>query len=69
MTLPSTGAASRRVQRTYVPERAKQIGTSVRAVDRSLNLDGGGHVLLDTTLIDGDGLVVVADPDYLDEGY
>jgi aspartate/methionine/tyrosine aminotransferase len=33
-------------------ERAKQIGTSVRAADRSLNLDGGGHGLLDTTHFD-----------------
>src|ERR1700722_14821328 len=52
MTLPSTGAAPRRVQRTYMPERAKQIGASVRAADRSLNLDGGGHGLLDTTHFD-----------------
>jgi aspartate/methionine/tyrosine aminotransferase len=52
VTVPSTAAASQRVQRTYLPERAEQIGTSVRAADRSLNLDGGGHGLLDTTHFD-----------------
>ena len=35
-----------------MPERAKQIGTTVCAADRSLNLDGGGHGLLDTTHFD-----------------
>jgi aspartate/methionine/tyrosine aminotransferase len=52
MTVPSRAAASRRVQRTYLPERAEQIGMSVRAADRSLHLDGGGHGLLDTTHFD-----------------
>jgi hypothetical protein len=52
MTVPSTQAASRRVLRTHIPERAGQIGMSVRAADRSLRLDGGGHGLLDTTHFD-----------------
>jgi hypothetical protein len=43
MTVPSTQPASRRVLRTHIPERAGQIGMSVRAADRSLRLDGGGH--------------------------
>jgi len=54
MTVPSTDAASRRVQRTYMPEFAEQIGMSVRDADRSLHLDGGGHGLLDTTHFDTD---------------
>jgi aspartate/methionine/tyrosine aminotransferase len=36
----------------HMPERAGQIGMSVREADRSLNLDGGGHGLLDTTHFD-----------------
>jgi aspartate/methionine/tyrosine aminotransferase len=52
MTAPSTRAASRRVLRTHIPDRADQIGESVRAADRSLRLDGGGHGLLDTTHFD-----------------
>jgi aspartate/methionine/tyrosine aminotransferase len=52
MTLPSAPAASRRVLRTHIPERADQIGMSVRDADRSLRLDGGGHGLLDTTHFD-----------------
>jgi aspartate/methionine/tyrosine aminotransferase len=54
MTVPSTGAASRRVQRTYLPEFAERIGMSVRDADRSLHLDGGGRGLLDTTHFDTD---------------
>jgi aspartate/methionine/tyrosine aminotransferase len=52
MTAPSTPAASQRVLRTHIPDRADQIGESVRAADRSLSLDGGGHGLLDTTHFD-----------------
>jgi aspartate/methionine/tyrosine aminotransferase len=52
MTVPSARAASLRVLRTHIPERADQIGTSVWAADRSLRLDGGGHGLLDTTHFD-----------------
>ena len=52
MTAPSTRAASERVLRTHIPDRADQIGESVRAADRSLRLDGGGHGLLDTTHFD-----------------
>jgi aspartate/methionine/tyrosine aminotransferase len=52
MTFPSTRAPSQRVLRTHLPERAGQIGMSVRAADRSLGLDGGGHGLLDTTHFD-----------------
>jgi len=52
MPLPSTPAVSRRVLRMHMPERAGQIGMSVREADRSLNLDGGGHGLLDTTHFD-----------------
>ena len=52
MTAPSTRAASQRVLRTHIPDRADQIGESVRAADRSLRLDGGGHGLLDTTHFD-----------------
>jgi aspartate/methionine/tyrosine aminotransferase len=52
MTAPSTRAASQRVLRTHIPDRANQIGESVRAADRSLRLDGGGHGLLDTTHFD-----------------
>jgi aspartate/methionine/tyrosine aminotransferase len=36
----------------HIPERVSQIGMSVRAADRSLKLDGGGHGLLDTTHFD-----------------
>ena len=52
MSLPSSPATSRRVLRMHIPERASQIGMSVRAADRSLKLDGGGHGLLDTTHFD-----------------
>jgi aspartate/methionine/tyrosine aminotransferase len=52
MTAPSTRAASQRVLRTHIPDRADQIGESVRSADRSLSLDGGGHGLLDTTHFD-----------------
>ena len=52
MTAPSSRAASQRVLRTHIPDRAGQIGESVRAADRSLRLDGGGHGLLDTTHFD-----------------
>jgi aspartate/methionine/tyrosine aminotransferase len=52
MTAPSTRAVSQRVLRTHIPDRADQIGESVRAADRSLRLDGGGHGLLDTTHFD-----------------
>jgi aspartate/methionine/tyrosine aminotransferase len=52
MTMPSAPAASRRVLRTHIQERADQIGMSVRDADRSLRLDGGGHGLLDTTHFD-----------------
>src|ERR1700733_13667899 len=52
MPLPSTPAVSRRVLRMHMPERAGQIGMSVREADRSLRLDGGGHGLLDTTHFD-----------------
>jgi aspartate/methionine/tyrosine aminotransferase len=52
MSLPSTPAVSRRVLRMHMPERAGQIGMSVREADRWLNLDGGGHGLLDTTHFD-----------------
>jgi aspartate/methionine/tyrosine aminotransferase len=52
MTAPLTPAASQRVLRTHIPDRAGQIGESVRAADRSLRLDGGGHGLLDTTHFD-----------------
>jgi aspartate/methionine/tyrosine aminotransferase len=52
MTAPSTRATSQRVLRTHIPDRADQIGESVRAADRSLRLDGGGHGLLDTTHFD-----------------
>ena len=52
MSLPSTPAVSRRVLRMHMPERAEQIGMSVREADRWLNLDGGGHGLLDTTHFD-----------------
>ena len=52
MAAPSTRAASRRVLRTHIPDRADQIGMSVRAADRSLGLDGGSRGLLDTTHFD-----------------
>src|SRR3984885_10481638 len=52
MPLPSTPAVSRRVLRMHMPERAGQIGMSVREADRWLNLDGGGRGLLDTTHFD-----------------
>jgi aspartate/methionine/tyrosine aminotransferase/phosphoglycerate dehydrogenase-like enzyme len=52
MTVPSTPAASRRVLRMHIPERAAQIGMSVRAADQTLGLDGGHHGLLDTTHFD-----------------
>lgn len=52
MPLPSIPAVSRRVLRMHMPERAEQIGMSVREADRWLNLDGGGHGLLDTTHFD-----------------
>ena len=52
MSLPSIPAVSRRVLRMHMPERAEQIGMSVREADRWLNLDGGGHGLLDTTHFD-----------------
>lgn len=52
MSVPSTQAASRRVLQMHIPERAGQIGMSVRAADQSLRLDGGGHGLLDTTHFD-----------------
>ena len=52
MSLPSTPAVSRRVLRMHMPERAGQIGMSVREADRWLNLDGGGRGLLDTTHFD-----------------
>src|SRR5487761_1322995 len=52
MPLPSTPAVSRRVLRMHMPERAEQIGMSVREADRWLNLDGGGRGLLDTTHFD-----------------
>ena len=52
MSPPSSPATSRRVLRMHIPERVSQIGMSVRAADRSLKLDGGGHGLLDTTHFD-----------------
>ena len=52
MTSPNDRADSQRLQRTHLPERADQLGMSVRAADRQLHLDGAGHGLLDTTHFD-----------------
>jgi aspartate/methionine/tyrosine aminotransferase len=52
VTVPSTPAASQRLLRTHMPERALKTGMSVRAADRLLALDGGGHGLLDATHFD-----------------
>lgn len=43
---------SRRLRRTHLPERAEQLGVSVRQADVQLRLDGAGHGLLDTTHFD-----------------
>jgi len=41
-----------RIRRTHLPSRASVIGTTVRAADKSLFLNGGGNGLIDTTHFD-----------------
>jgi aspartate/methionine/tyrosine aminotransferase len=61
MTPPHEPVDSQRLRRTHLPERADQLGMSVRAADRQLRLDGAGHGLLDTTHFD---TVRFPPPDY-----
>ncbi|MDN4641045.1 aminotransferase class I/II-fold pyridoxal phosphate-dependent enzyme [Agreia sp. PsM10] len=43
---------SERVVRTHMPERSGALGSTVRELDRALQLNGGGNGLLDTTHFD-----------------
>lgn len=52
LSAPLKEAESARVRRMHLPARANVLGSTVRAADRSLRLDGGGDGLLDTTHFD-----------------